>query len=60
RPRHIHVKVRAEGFSELTSQIYFKGDKNLQNDFARSADASRIISLNKVEKTLKGQFDIYL
>ena len=60
RPRHIHVKVRAEGFSELTSQIYFKGDKNLQNDFARNADASRIVSLNKVENTLKGQFDIYL
>jgi catechol 1,2-dioxygenase len=60
RPRHIHFKVRAEGFPELTSQIYFKGDKNLQNDFARNASASRIVSLNKVDNILKGQFDIYL
>ncbi len=60
RPRHIHIKVRAEGFQELTSQIYFKGDKNLQNDFARNASTSRIISLQKIENVLNGQFDIYL
>jgi catechol 1,2-dioxygenase len=60
RPRHIHIKVRADGFSELTSQIYFKGDKNLRNDFARDASATRIISLNKTESILKGNFDIYL
>jgi len=60
RPRHIHIKVRADGFSELTSQIYFKGDKNLLNDFARNASTSRVISLNKAENILKGQFDIYL
>jgi catechol 1,2-dioxygenase len=60
RPRHIHFKVRAEGFAELTSQIYFKGDENLQNDFARNAQAARVISLNKAENILKGQFDIYL
>jgi hypothetical protein len=52
--------VRADGFSELTSQIYFKGDKNLLNDFARNASTSRVISLNKAENILKGQFDIYL
>ena len=60
RPRHIHIKVRADGFSELTSQIYFKGDKHLQNDFARNASATRIISLNKTENIFKGNFDIYL
>jgi catechol 1,2-dioxygenase len=60
RPRHIHIKVRADGFSELTSQIYFKGDKHLQNDFARNASASRIISLQKTENILSGKFDIYL
>ena len=60
RPRHIHFKVRAEGFSELTSQIYFKVDKNLQNDFAAYASVARVISLNKVKNILEGQFDIYL
>ncbi|HEX6226739.1 MAG TPA: hypothetical protein VFZ52_20105 [Chryseolinea sp.] len=60
RPRHIHIKVRATGFSELTSQIYFKDDKNLQNDFARNAEPSRILSLDKSDNILKGKFDIYL
>ena len=33
RPAHIHVKVRAGGFRELTTQLYFKGDPFNQNDF---------------------------
>ena len=60
RPRHIHFKVRAKGFPELTSQIYFKGDKNLQNDFARNAEASRVLELTTKSKVHSGQFDIYL
>jgi catechol 1,2-dioxygenase len=60
RPRHIHVKVRAEGFPELTSQIYFKGDPNLNNDFAKNAESSRIITTNIKDKTRIGRFDIYI
>lgn len=60
RPRHIHFKVRAKGFSELTSQIYFKGDKNIQNDFARNAESSRILELKSKGQSHSGQFDIYL
>jgi protocatechuate 3,4-dioxygenase beta subunit len=26
RPAHVHVKVRAQGFAELTTQLYFPGD----------------------------------
>ncbi len=37
RPGHIHFKIRAEGFKELTTQLYFKGDPNINNDFARNA-----------------------
>jgi catechol 1,2-dioxygenase len=60
RPRHIHVKVKAKGYPELTSQIYFKGDPNLQNDFARNADQSRVLSITKKGEEQHGQFDIYL
>lgn len=60
RPRHIHVKVRANGFSELTSQIYFKGDPNIRNDFARNADSSRVIEVRDSENGLSGVFDIYI
>lgn len=60
RPRHIHVKVRAKGFNDLTSQIYFKGDPNIRNDFARNADASRVIEVNNSNNGLAGIFDVYL
>jgi len=60
RPRHIHFKVRAKGFQELTSQIYFKGDKNIQNDFARNAESSRILEIKTKDQRHTGQFDIYI
>ena len=60
RPRHIHFKVPAKGFPELTSQIYFKGDKNLQSDFARNAESSRVLEVKTKGDALAGQFDIYL
>lgn len=60
RPRHIHFKVRAQGFSELTSQIYFKGDPNINNDFARNAEAARVIELSRDGLARMGSFDIYI
>jgi protocatechuate 3,4-dioxygenase beta subunit len=33
RPSHIHVKVRIEGYQELTTQLYFKGDPYNEGDF---------------------------
>ncbi|SHG42523.1 Protocatechuate 3,4-dioxygenase beta subunit [Chryseolinea serpens] len=60
RPRHIHFKVRAAGFKELTSQIYFKGDPNLQNDFAKNAEPSRVLSIKETQGGQHGQFDIYI
>ena len=32
RPAHIHVKLRAPGRSELTTQLYFEGDPYLEGD----------------------------
>jgi catechol 1,2-dioxygenase len=59
RPRHIHVKVRANGFNELTTQLYFEGDPNIQNDFARNAEKSRVIALSGND-VKNGTFNIYL
>jgi protocatechuate 3,4-dioxygenase beta subunit len=61
RPRHIHFKVRAKGYPELTTQLYFHGDPNLKNDFARNAANERVITLASENDGLhKGVFDIYL
>ena len=60
RPRHIHIKVRAEGKKELTTQLYFKGDPQIPKDFARNASEDRIITLRD-EGTIKtGVFNIWL
>jgi protocatechuate 3,4-dioxygenase beta subunit len=32
RPSHIHVKVRAKGYQELTTQLYFEGDPYIEGD----------------------------
>ena len=60
RPRHIHIKVRAQGLPELTTQLYFQGDPNIQNDFARNAEKSRVIALKLQGKIRTGEFDIYI
>lgn len=60
RPRHIHFKIRAAGFRELTTQLYFHGDPNIQNDFARNAEHNRVITLKSLKEMKMGTFDIYL
>ena len=48
RPSHIHLKVQAEGYDELVTQIYFQGDESISADpWASAPSASnRIIPLN--------------
>ncbi len=60
RPRHIHFKVRAERQPELTTQLYFQGDPNIEKDFARHAEKSRVISLLSENNVKRGVFNIYL
>lgn len=60
RPRHIHFKIRAKGHRELTTQLYFEGDPNIRNDFARNAEASRVISLRSENNLKRGVFNIFL
>ena len=48
RPSHIHLKVQAEGYDELVTQIYFQGDESISADPWASAPSAtnRIIPLN--------------
>lgn len=48
RPSHIHLKVLAEGYDELVTQIYFQGDESISADpWAGAPSATnRIISIN--------------
>lgn len=68
RPSHIHFKITANGFSTLTTQLYFTGDTSIPNDAAASVTSgtydatARIISLQQNSTTNKheGQWDIVI
>jgi catechol 1,2-dioxygenase len=61
RPRHIHYKVRAEGYSELTTQLYFRGDEYIPVDpWASRAEAGRIVALSSEGGVPLGVFDVVM
>lgn len=67
RPSHIHFKISPQGFSTLTTQLYFEGDSSIPNDAAASIDSgtydatNRIISLTEnSEGIFEGTFDIMI
>lgn len=63
RPAHIHLKVQAEGYDELVTQIYFQGDTDIPADPLASspAAAGRIINLSPgFAGDWFGSFDIVL
>lgn len=60
RPRHIHFKIKVQGQPDLVTQLYFEGDPNIQNDFARNAEESRVIRLQSDDEIKKGVFNIYV
>lgn len=62
RPSHIHYLVRAKGYKELVTQLYFKGSK--YNDSDQFIKQSLIIDVNRVKVDDRaydvGVFDIVL
>jgi catechol 1,2-dioxygenase len=67
RPAHIHFMVSKPGWSALTTQLYFAGDRYLApNDpcgrTCNSGDPTQIIALERVKETApwEGTFDIVL
>ena len=45
---------------ELTTQLYFQGDPNIKNDFAKNAKKERVITLRSADGVKKGIFNIVL
>ena len=67
RPSHIHFKISAPGFAELTTQLYFEGDTSISEDAAASITSGqynashRIISLiDDGNGVLEGTWDIVI
>ena len=45
RPAHIHVKLSADGYQPLTTQLYFQGDEFLDSDVASAVKDDLILPL---------------
>ncbi|WP_422860716.1 hypothetical protein ACOKFD_07750 [Flagellimonas sp. S174] len=60
RPKHIHFKVSATGYSTLITQLYFENDMGQPDMLARNASNDRIIPLRPLGDGLAGTFDIFL
>ncbi len=45
RPAHLHVRVEADGFAPLTTQVYFAGDPWLEHDCVGAARPSLVTKL---------------
>ena len=58
RPAHVHVKVRAQGFAEVTTQLYFPGDP--YNDIDPFIHGSLVMGMEKAKEGMLGHFDFVL
>ena len=45
RPAHVHVKLTADGYQPLTTQLYFQGDGFLDSDVASAVKDDLILAL---------------
>jgi len=63
RPAHIHMRVSGEKQQDLITQIYFKGDPNIENDPCASSSRSikRVLNVTSVKHNEKQiNFDIVM
>jgi len=58
RPAHVHVKVRASGFAELTTQLYFPDDP--YNEVDPFIHRSLVMGVEKAKDRMLGHFDFVL
>jgi protocatechuate 3,4-dioxygenase beta subunit len=58
RPAHVHVKVRARGFTELTTQLYFPDDP--YNEVDPFIHRSLVMGVEKAKDRMLGHFDFVL
>jgi protocatechuate 3,4-dioxygenase beta subunit len=58
RPMHIHVKLRARGYQELTTQLYFAGDEYIEGD--PFVVPSLVMPTSRAKGVRKASFDFVL
>lgn len=60
RPAHLHVKVGADGYEGLTSQLYFAGGEYLDSDVAGAVREGLLVELDKQDGHFEARYDFAL
>ncbi|GAA1754310.1 catechol 1,2-dioxygenase [Aeromicrobium alkaliterrae] len=60
RPAHVHLKVSADGFEDLTSQLYFPGGEFLDNDVANAVRDGLMFDIEEDEDGVHAKYDFTL
>ncbi|MGU3437688.1 catechol 1,2-dioxygenase [Actinomycetes bacterium M1A6_2h] len=60
RPAHLHLKVAAEGYQQITTQLYFPGDKYNDNDVADAVKPELILDPQDVDGGKEVTYDFAL
>ncbi len=60
RPAHFHLMITAEGYQPLVTQLYFNGDKHIENDDYASSEFAkrRILEVSETGKSRKVFYDV--
>lgn len=56
RTAHVHVKVRAKGYRELTTQLYFDGEPRNRTDSL--FDPTLVMKIDQTPQGQRGQHDL--
>nr|WP_296765275.1 catechol 1,2-dioxygenase [Rhodococcus sp. (in: high G+C Gram-positive bacteria)] len=60
RPAHLHLKVAADGFQQITTQLYFPGDEHNDDDVANAVKPELILDPQDVDGGQEVTYDFVL
>ncbi|ANS32245.1 Chlorocatechol 1,2-dioxygenase (plasmid) [Rhodococcus opacus] len=49
RPAHIHIRITADGYRPLITQLYFEGDPYLDSDSCSAVKSELVLPVNKID-----------
>lgn len=60
RPAHLHMKVSAADYEDLTSQLYFPGGEYLENDVANAVRDGLLLKVTYGDGLVRARYDFVL
>lgn len=60
RPAHLHLKVHAAGYEDLTSQLYFPGGEYVEDDVANAVRDGLLLNVSYGDELVRASYDFVL